>query len=224
MFLIFVSFSVLYHHIIMQLWKFLVSVHFWTLASLLDIKPHTHECAKLFANRPQTGREPNAHMCGRDCEPVLRHLQTVCIPFAVNRNLSVFCANTKRTGCARCPFHAPGVLCLPQVCGKLINCAPLMCHMQTAQYVSGALVYARLKGFSLISLGDKPLLGCKSFPFPHVHATCMACQAGEVVIAYIGMVNPIRHWLTWLHNIIQLKLLIRFVCKISHYTLTFVAC
>ncbi len=67
--------------------------------------------------------EPNVHMYGQDCEPVLRHPWMIRIPFATNRNLSVFCANTKRTGCAACPFHTPGVLCSPQVCGKLINCA-----------------------------------------------------------------------------------------------------
>ncbi len=133
MYLIFVSFSVSYHHITIQLWKTLVSVKFWTSASWFDIKPRIHERAEWFANR-----EPNAHMCGRDCEPVLPYLQTVRILFAVNRNLSVFCANTKRTGCAGCPFHAPGVLCSPQVCGKLINCVPLMYRMQTAQRVSGA--------------------------------------------------------------------------------------
>ncbi len=189
------------------------------IASLLDIKPRLHEHAEWFANR-----EPNAHMCGRDCEPVLGYLQTVRIPFAVNQNLLVFCANTKRTGCTGYPFHAPGFLCSPQVCGKLIHCAPLMRHMRTAQRISGAFVYTKLKGFSLIFLGDKPLLGCKSFPFPYVHATCMARQAGGVIVAHIGVVDPIHHWLTCLHNIIQLKFLIRFVCKISHYTLTFIAC
>ncbi len=84
----------------------------------------------------QMVREPNARICGWDCDPVLRHLQTVCIPFAAKRNLSVFCANTKRTGCAGCPFHAPGVLCPPQVCGKLTNHAPR---------TNSALVYTRFK-------------------------------------------------------------------------------
>ncbi len=63
-------------------------------------------------------------MCGRDCELVLRHSHTVRIPFVANWNLLFFCANTKRTGCAWCPFHAPGVLCSPQVCVKLIYHAP----------------------------------------------------------------------------------------------------
>ncbi len=39
-------------------------------------------------------------MSGWDCKPALRHPQTVRIPFAANRNLLVFWANTKRTGCA----------------------------------------------------------------------------------------------------------------------------
>ncbi len=88
-------------------------------------------------------REPNAHMCGRDCEPALRHLRMVRIPFATNQNLSVFGANTKRTGCTGYPFHAPGVLCSPQVCGKLINHALLMHRARIAQRVSVALVYTR---------------------------------------------------------------------------------
>ncbi len=87
--------------------------------------------------------EPNARICGWDCKPVLHHPRTVCIPFAVNQNLLVFCMNTKRTGCAGCPFHAPGVLCSPQVCVKLINHAPNTSCIRTAQCISGALVYTR---------------------------------------------------------------------------------
>ncbi len=73
-------------------------------------------------NGLQTAREqfPN-QMCEWDCKPALCRLRMVCITFAENRNLSVFCTNTKRTGCAGCPFRAPGVLCSPQVRGKLIN-------------------------------------------------------------------------------------------------------
>ncbi len=91
--------------------------------------------------------EPNVRMCGWDCGPVLRHLRTVHIPFAANWNLLVFCANTKRTGCAGCPFHAPGVLCSPQDCGKLINCAPLMHRMRTARK-RRACVYKVLHSYS----------------------------------------------------------------------------
>ncbi len=86
-------------------------------------------------------REPNARMCGRGCEPALRHPQTVCILFAEKQNLLVFCANTKRTGCAGCLFHAPGVLCLPQVCEKLINCAP---HANRAAREWHARIYKAL--------------------------------------------------------------------------------
>ncbi len=45
----------------------------------------------------------------------------------------------------------------------------------------------KYKGLSLISLGDKPLLGdgyARVFPSPYVHATCMARQAIEVLVAY----------------------------------------
>ncbi len=89
-------------------------------------------------------REPNARMCGQDCKPVLCHPRTVGISFATNQNLSVFRANTKKTRCAGCPLHAPGVLCSPHVHGKLINCVPLKHRMRTAQGVNGALVYAKL--------------------------------------------------------------------------------
>ncbi len=83
-------------------------------------------------------REPNACMCGQDCEPTLCHLQTVRIPFAMNWNLSVFCANTKRIGCARCPFHAPSILCSSRVRRKLINHAP---HTNGAACKRCACVY-----------------------------------------------------------------------------------
>ncbi len=89
-------------------------------------------------------REPNVRMCGWDCKPVLRRPQTVCLPFAANQNLSVFCANTKRTGCVRCPFHTPDVLCSPQVRGKLINHALLTCQTLIVQHVSSTLKYTKL--------------------------------------------------------------------------------
>ncbi len=82
-------------------------------------------------------------MCGWNCEPALRHLWTAHIPFTANRNLLVFCTNTKRTGFARCLFHAPGVLYSHQVHGKLINHAPITHRTRTAQRISGALVYTR---------------------------------------------------------------------------------
>ncbi len=43
------------------------------------------------------------------------------------------------------------------------------------------------KGFSLIPLFDKVLLGdgnAKSIPSPYVQATCMVHRAGEVLVAY----------------------------------------
>ncbi len=87
----------------------------------LTLKPRIHERAEWFANCSRMVRKPIACMCGWYCTPVPRHQRTVRIPFATNRNLSVFCTNTKRTGCAGFPFHAPGVLCSPQVHRKLIN-------------------------------------------------------------------------------------------------------
>ncbi len=47
--------------------------------------------------------------------------------------------------CAGCPFHAPVVLCSPQVRKKLITRAPLTRHMGTVQRISGALMYTKLK-------------------------------------------------------------------------------
>ncbi len=60
------------------------------------------------ARRMVRKRKPNARMCGRDCEPAWCHLRMARIPFATNQNLSVFCANTKRTECAGCPLLASG--------------------------------------------------------------------------------------------------------------------
>ncbi len=81
-----------------------ISSHFLFFLSfefnLVDIKPRIHACAKWFANHSQTVCKPNACMCGWDCKPALCHPQMVHIPFAANRNLSVFCMNTKRTQCA----------------------------------------------------------------------------------------------------------------------------
>ncbi len=41
-------------------------------------------------------------------------------------------------------LDAPGVLCSPQVRGKLINRAPNKCRTRTAQRISGALMYTKL--------------------------------------------------------------------------------
>ncbi len=81
----------------------------------------------VYTNAPnglQTACEPNANMCGWYCEPALCRMWMVRIPFAANQNLSCFCVNRKRSGCTGCPSHALGVLCSPQVCGKLINSVP----------------------------------------------------------------------------------------------------
>ncbi len=105
-------------------------------------------------NRSQTVRKPN----GWDCEPALHcspHLRMVRIPFAANWNVSVFCGNTKRTGCAGCPLHAPDGFCSPQVCGKLINHSSLTHYTRMAQRVSGALVYTKLRNCQRPSSPEK---------------------------------------------------------------------
>ncbi len=88
------------------------------------LKPRICEHAEWFANRLRMVHDPNARMCRRDYKPALRCLRTVRIQFVTNWNLLVFCANTKRIGCAGYPLYVPGVLCSPQVCRKLINHAP----------------------------------------------------------------------------------------------------
>ncbi len=116
------------------------------VVSLLKLVP---KFKASYTRACQMVREPNARMCGRDCELALRPMRMVRVPFATNQNLSVFCANTKKTGFAGCPFHAPGVLCSPQVRGKLTNGAPNTCGTWTAQRVSGTLVYTRFKDVPL---------------------------------------------------------------------------
>ncbi len=108
----------------------------FTTKKLVTLKPRIHEHAEWFANQMRVYVDGTTNL--------LLHLQMVRIPFAANRNLPVFCANARRTGCAVCPFHAPGVLCSPQVCGKLINRTLLTRHTRTKQCVSGALVYTKL--------------------------------------------------------------------------------
>ncbi len=98
---------------------------FWKHNSLKFSKPCIHKPAEWFSNHLRTACKPNACMRWQDYKPALRHLRTVRIPFAENWNLSVFCTNTTRNGCAECPFHAPGILCSPQVRGKLLNHVPL---------------------------------------------------------------------------------------------------
>ncbi len=105
------------------------------------VKPRIYEHAEWFAKHSRLVREWNARMCGRDCKPVLSHPRMVRILFATNRNLSVFCMNIKKTVCVSCLFYAPGVLCSPQVRGKVINRAPLTLRMRTVQCVSSTLVY-----------------------------------------------------------------------------------
>ncbi len=99
-----------------------------------NLKLCIHKRTKWFANRSHMVCEPSAHMCGWDCKPVL----AIRKRFAY-RNLLIFSANTKRTGCVRCPFHTPNVLCLSQVRKKLTNRGPNTCCTQM-QRVSCTLI------------------------------------------------------------------------------------
>ncbi len=73
--------------------------------------PEREQPKALYTRVRRMIREPNARMCGRDCEPAPRHPQTVYIPFTANQNLSVF-ARTQREldapPCTRCPLLALG--------------------------------------------------------------------------------------------------------------------
>ncbi len=72
------------------------------------------KCTECFANQMHVCMDGTASLHCTACE-------RFAYPFPANQNLSVFCANTKITGYAECSFHVPGVLCSPQVRGKLIN-------------------------------------------------------------------------------------------------------
>ncbi len=112
---------------------------------IVYLKPRIHERIKWLANHSQT-----------KCAYVWTGLRT-CAALSANGSHTVcrvpkfvgFCGNTKRTGCVGCPFRAPGVLCSPQVHGKLINRTPNMRRTRTLQYVSGALMYTRFKAVEL---------------------------------------------------------------------------
>ncbi len=78
----------------------------------------------IFVLSPVHTCELNVHMYGWDCEYVLSRLQTVCIQFTTNRNLSVFCANIDEIWCI-------SVLCSPQAHEKLIYHAPSVNCLQT---------------------------------------------------------------------------------------------
>ncbi len=62
----------------------------YLILSILLSKPRIHKRAEWFANHLRMICEPNARMCGWDCELALRHSQIVRIPFATKQNLSVF--------------------------------------------------------------------------------------------------------------------------------------
>ncbi len=73
----------------------------------------------------------------------------VCAWFAYHSPQTKICqffAQTQRE------LDAQGVLCLSQVCKKLINRALLTRRMRTAQRVSGALVYTKLKAMHVTCL------------------------------------------------------------------------
>ncbi len=129
-------------------------------------------------------------MCGRDCKPALHHPRMARIPFPANRNLSVFCANTKKTGCAGCPFHAPDVLCSPKVRKKLINRAPL-----TRSCIQGFTILSSVHTY-------KP----KGSQIAREPNACMCRQDCELVLRHLQMIhipfttNQNEHKGNWKHR------------------------
>ncbi len=74
------------------------------------LKPRIHECAEWFANKMHACVDRTANLCCAIYEQfAYRSPQT---------EICWFFARTQRE------LDVPGVLCLPQVHGKLINCAP----------------------------------------------------------------------------------------------------
>ncbi len=97
---------------------YLISCVLWRFWTMCGLQVYTSKAS--YTRARWMVREPNASMCGRDCETALCCLWMVRILFAKNQNLSVFCANTENW----MRLHALGVLCSPQVHRKLINSAP----------------------------------------------------------------------------------------------------
>ncbi len=123
----------------------------------------THMRAKWFANHSRMARKPNLCMYGWDCEPVLRHLQTVR-PFAMNQNLSVFDTNTKGTECAWCPVQCSLVenvkyyneerkISKYHHTGKSAQICTFLSHCTFWAVVPNVIIIIKLYDFKWINLG-----------------------------------------------------------------------
>ncbi len=112
-----------------------------------------------FANQMRICVDMNANLRCAICKQFAHHsprtksayvwtgLQTCAAPSANSSprtKIRRFFARTQRTGCTRCPFHAPGVLCSPQVPRKLFNRAP---HANSATHKWRTRVYKALDYF-----------------------------------------------------------------------------
>ncbi len=116
-----------------------------TLGNRICKRTSNATCKASYTWAHQMVREPLTNGLRTKCVYVWMGLRTCAVPSAngshtVRRKpkFVVFFANTKRTGCAGCPSHAPSVLCSPQVRRKLMNCAPLThctaCKWHTCVY------------------------------------------------------------------------------------------
>ncbi len=95
-------------------------------------------------------REPNARMCGWNCEPAC----TISEWFAYRSPQTEMCQflqeHKENWMRAACPFHAPDVLCSPQVGKKLINRASNTRRTRTAQHTGVYKVLLTLVGLRLL--------------------------------------------------------------------------
>ncbi len=84
-----------------------------------SVEPCIHERAEWFANQMRMCVNGTANLRCAICKRVAYH--------SARTKICRFFARTQRE------LDAPGVLCSPQVRGKLINRAPNMCHKRMAQ-------------------------------------------------------------------------------------------
>ncbi len=135
------------------------SMHFLLLLAVHELHGWRGTSKASYTQACRMVCEPLANSLWTKCEYVWMGLRTCAAPSAngshtVCRKLKFvgFWANTKRTGCAECPFHAQDVLCSLQVCRTLINRASLTRRTRLVQCVKSALVYTKLKTVTKVSI------------------------------------------------------------------------
>ncbi len=129
-----IHFSHVFHNFTHFSWQFAQSLAGITYSLVYTSTLNGLQTArKWFANQMCVCVDETANLCGAICE---------WFAYCSTRNEICQCfARTQRE------LDASGVLCSPQVCGKLINRAPLMHRTQRVQRESGALLYTKLMTF-----------------------------------------------------------------------------